>query len=105
MRAISHPRCLIRTATRRRLFRGDGPVGTYAQQMRERTDTERGRRMYARRIGIVEPVFANITATKGMRRFTLRGRAKVRIQWLLYTVVHNIEKIATTGLIHQLTAP
>ena len=98
-------RCLIRTATRRRLFRGDGPVGTYAQQMRERIDTERGRRMYARRMGIVEPVFANITATKGMRRFTLRGRAKVRIQWLLYTLVHNVEKIATTGLIHQLTAP
>ena len=95
-------RCLIRTATRRRLFRGDGPVGTYAQQMRERIDTERGRRMYARRMGIVEPVFANITATKGMRRFTLRGRAKVRIQWLLYTLVHNIEKIATTGLIHRL---
>ncbi len=95
-------RCLIRTATRRRLFRGDGPAGTYAQQMRDRIDTERGRRMYARRMGIVEPVFANITATKGMRRFTLRGRAKVRIQWLLYTLVHNIEKIATTGLIHRL---
>ena len=70
--------------------------------MRERIDTERGRRMYAGRMGIVEPVFANITATKGMRRFTVRGRAKVRTQWLLYTLVHNIEKIATTGLIHRL---
>ena len=47
-------RCLIRTATRRRLFRGDGPVGTYAHQMRKRIDTGRGRRMYARRMGIVE---------------------------------------------------
>ena len=95
-------RCLMRTATRRRLFRGDGPVETYAQQMRDRIDTDHGRRMYAKRMGIVEPVFANITATTGMRRFTLRGRATVRTQWLLYTLVHNIEKIATTGLIHRL---
>ncbi len=72
--------------------------------MRDKIDTSAGRRMYSQRMGIVEPVFANITATKGMRRFTLRGRAKVRIQWLYFTLVHNIEKIATTGLIHSLAA-
>jgi hypothetical protein len=46
----------------------------------------------------VEPVFANLRHTKGMRRFTLRGKAKVATQWQLYCLVHNIEKIATKAM-------
>ena len=72
--------------------------------MREKIDTSEARRMYSRRMGIVEPVFGNIIANKKMNRFTMRGRSKIRIQWLLFTLVHNIEKIATTGLIHSLAA-
>ena len=37
--------------------------------------------------------FANIQ-NKGMRRFTLRGQKKVSAQWKLFTMVHNIEKVA-----------
>jgi len=70
--------------------------------MRDKIDEPAGRRMYSRRMGIVEPVFGNIMANKRMSRFTLRGRSKIRIQWLYYSLVHNIEKIATTGLIHSL---
>jgi hypothetical protein len=44
-------------------------------------------------MGTVEPVFGNLQ-NKGMRRFTLRGRTKVNAQWQLFTMVHNIEKIA-----------
>jgi Transposase DDE domain len=47
------------------------------------------------RIATVEPVFANIRHHKKMDRFTLRTKVKVGIQWLLYCVVHNIEKMAT----------
>jgi hypothetical protein len=32
-----------------------------------------------------------------MDRFTLRGRIKVTIQWMLYCLVHNIEKILNFG--------
>jgi Transposase DDE domain len=46
----------------------------------------------------VEPVFANLRHTKGMRRFTLRGKANVATQWQLYCLVHNIEKIATVAM-------
>ena len=56
-------------------------------------------------MGIVEPVFGNITANKRMNRFTLRGRSRIRIQWLYFCLVHNIEKIAATGLIHSLAVP
>ena len=51
--------------------------------------------LYRQRIATVEPVFANTRRPKGMDRFTLRGKVKVGIQWLLYCLVHNIEKMAT----------
>ncbi len=53
-------------------------------------------------MAIIEPVFGNIKHTKGMNRFTLRGAMKISIQWLCYCLVHNIEKIATTGAIKRL---
>jgi hypothetical protein len=64
-------------------------------RMKWKFDTLRGREIYGRRIATVEPVFGNLQ-NKGMRRFTLRGRRKVDAQWQLFTMVHNIEKIART---------
>jgi transposase len=69
-----------------------------SERMRRAIDSPHGRRLYSRRIATVEPVFANIRHHKGMRRFTLRGKAKVGTQWQLYCLVHNIEKIATRAL-------
>jgi hypothetical protein len=54
----------------------------------------RGRYFYSRRMGTVEPVFANIRSTLGLDRFTLRSKKKVDIQWKLFCIVHNIGKIA-----------
>jgi transposase len=97
--------CLSRGARQRTLFVPDPDASqTYAQRMMEIIDSPRGRQKYARRMGIVEPVFANIKYAKGMNRFTLRGSKKVTIQWLCYCLVHNIEKIATTGAITRLQA-
>jgi hypothetical protein len=62
-------------------------------RMRFKFDTPQGSALYAKRIGTVEPVFGNLQ-NKGMGRFTLRGRSKVNAQWLLFALVHNIEKIA-----------
>ncbi len=68
-----------------------------SERMRRAIDSPRGRRLYSQRIATVEPVFANIRHHKGMRRFTLRGRAKVSTQWNLFCLVHNIEKMAHCG--------
>jgi hypothetical protein len=65
--------------------------------MRGPTDTERGRGIYHQRIGIGEPVFANIRAVKRLDRFTLRGKIKVNIQWMLYCMVHSIGRIMSYG--------
>jgi transposase len=66
------------------------------EKMKRKFDTPMGRFTYHQRIAIVEPVFANLQ-NKGMRRFTLRGKDKVDAQWKLFTLVHNIEKIAHCG--------
>lgn len=97
--------CLTKKARRRTLFVADTDASqTFAQRMMDVIDSPQGRQKYARRMGIVEPVFGNIKHTKGMNRFTLRGSKKVTIQWLCYCLVHNIEKIATTGAIKRLQA-
>ena len=70
---------------------------THSARMREKIDSPRGRMIYSRRLGTVEPPFGNIRRTKGMDRFTLRGREKVDGQWKLYALVHNIEKLAHYG--------
>ncbi len=85
-----------KTSRQVRIFYRQGTTGlTHA--MKRKIDTPEGRRIYSRRLGIVEPVFANIAAQKGLDRFTLRGRAKVNTQWKLYCIVHNLEKVAGKG--------
>jgi IS5 family transposase len=66
--------------------------------MVEKIESEQGRSIYQKRMAIVEPVFANLRIHKRLDRFTLRGKIKVNIQWMLYCMVHNIEKIANYGL-------
>jgi len=71
--------------------------GNLSKAMADKIDSEKGRRIYSQRIAIVEPVFANIATHKSMDRFTLRGKIKVNIQWLLYCMIHNIGKIMAYG--------
>jgi hypothetical protein len=49
------------------------------------------------RMGIVEPVFANICFQKKLNYFILRTKKKVNIQWLFYCIIHNPEKITKYG--------
>jgi len=69
----------------------------YSEEMIKKIDTPEGRRIYSMRMGIVEPVFGNITSSKGMDRFTLRTKRKVNAQWGLYCMVHNAGKIYRYG--------
>jgi len=74
------------------------PLGeSLSKQMVEKIDTAPGRRIYPQRLAIAEPVFANIRINKRLDRFTLRGKVKVNIQWLMFCLVHNIEKIMNYG--------
>ncbi len=70
------------------------------EKMKAKIDTLKGRRIYSKRLAIVEPVFANIRTQKRLDRFTLRTKGKVDIQWKLFALVHNIEKIAGYGMVY-----
>jgi len=68
------------------------------ERMKHKIDSPEGKRKYSRRLAIVEPVFANIRCHKRLDRFTLRGKSKVNVQWVLYAMVHNIGKILHYGM-------
>ena len=89
-------KCLQNKDAKRRHFTYyvDASGNNISQAMVKKIETEKGRKIYPQRIAIVEPVFANIRVHKRMDKFSLRGKIKVNIQWLLYCMVHNIEKIA-----------
>jgi len=76
--------------------RSEGSEKSPIEKMRRKFDTLFGRFIYNKRIAIVEPVFGNLK-NKGMDRFTLRGKHKVNTQWQLFSLVHNLEKIAHMG--------
>lgn len=69
------------------------------KQMQDKIDSARGRYIYSQRLGTVEPVFGNINTNKRLNRFSLRGKTKVNGQWLMYCMVHNIEKLQHYGSI------
>ena len=65
--------------------------------MRQKVDSEEGRREHAKRLGTVEPVFANFQETMELKSFTLRGKIKAGIPWLLWCGVYQRETIANFG--------
>jgi transposase len=94
---LRHPE---RTPVRQVVFFTGAVTGqpeTYTAKMKRKIDTDAGRYQYGRRLAVAEPVFANISSTRGLRRFSHRGRTKVNTQWLLYCLVHNIGKVQRYG--------
>jgi len=64
-----------------------------AQQMRAKLSTEEGKKRYARRAAIVEPVFAWIKHVRGIRSFLLRGLDAVRNEWRIICLTQNLLKL------------
>jgi len=59
--------------------------------------TPEGQALYARRKVIVEPVFGQIKEVRGFRRFLLRGLKKIRGEWCLVCLTHNLLKLWRYG--------
>jgi transposase len=93
-------KCLSKTHVARRSLSVEvkSSLPNLIEAMKARIDAPQGRMIYARRLAIVEPVFANIRARKRLDRFTLRSKPKVDVQWKLFALVHNIGKILRYGL-------
>ena len=70
------------------LPRGAGRV----ERMARKLETKVGAAVYATRKWIVEPVFGQIKKARGFRQFLLRGIEKVRGEWALICMTHNLLK-------------
>ena len=74
--------------------RGRIPAGlTPKQRMARKLRTKKGRAMYAKRKGMIEPIFGQLKQVLGMRQFSLRGLASMRGEWRLMATVHNLLKL------------
>jgi transposase len=73
-----------------------GPLpkeATRVDRMRRKLKTKAGKAVYAARKAIVEPVFGQIKQARGFRQFLLRGIDKVRGEWSLVCLTHNVLKM------------
>jgi transposase len=72
-----------------------GPEASAKEIMAHRLQTQAGKALYKLRKQTVEPVFGIIKEVMGFRRFLLRGRAKVSLEWTLVCVSYNLKRLFT----------
>ncbi|MFL5853002.1 MAG: transposase, partial [Solirubrobacteraceae bacterium] len=64
-----------------------------AAWMRSVLGSDHGHDRYRKRKQTVEPLFGNTKHNNGVYRFHRRGRTKVRLEWRLLMMTHNLNKI------------
>jgi transposase len=69
--------------------------GPLTQAMRKKIDAGGFETPYRLRKQVVEPVFGQIKQARGFRQFLLRGVGKVRAEWAMICVAHNLCKLFT----------
>ena len=67
------------------------------EKMKQKLKTGKGQALYKMRKAIVEPVFGQIKAARGIRAFLLRGLEKVQAEWKLICATHNLLKLFRAG--------
>jgi hypothetical protein len=70
-----------------------GPAATAQEQMAHRLKTAVGQAHSRFRKQTVEPGFGIIKEVRGLRRFGLRGRVKVSLEWLLVCLSYNVRRL------------
>jgi transposase len=71
---------------------------TLVEAMVHRLATPEGKKLYALRKQVPEPVFGIIKSVLGFRQFLLRGLDKVRGEWSLVTMAWNLKRMFALGL-------
>ena len=66
---------------------------SFSDRVRRKLNTQRGRRIYGKRKGAVEPVFGQIKHARRFRQFLLRGLQKADGEWSLWCTTHNLLKL------------
>jgi len=68
-----------------------------ADRMRRKLSTVKGKKVYAKRKEVVEPVFGQIKEGRGLRQFLMRGVEKVSPEWDIWCLTHNVLKLFRSG--------
>lgn len=68
----------------------------YRRQAKQNLTTEEGQRLRSARSTEVETVFGIVKHNMGFRRFHLRGLDKVKTEWGLVSIAHNMKKLAAS---------
>jgi hypothetical protein len=70
---------------------------TVKQRMARKLRTKKGRETYAKRKGMIEPIIGQIKQARNFRQFLLRGMEKMRGEWRLICMTHNLLKLFQSG--------
>src|SRR6266478_4165175 len=76
-------------------------TATAQEHMAAKVRTPEGKALYSRRKVIAEPVFGQIKEDRGFRRFLLRGLKKIRGEWSLVCLTHNLLKVWRYGCVQH----
>jgi hypothetical protein len=68
------------------------------KRMRQKLRSAAGRRVYARRKALVEPVFGVLKQQRGMRQFRTRGRERVAAEFTLAAMAYNLTRLFSRRL-------
>ena len=83
-------RCAPKTARRRVASYPDDDL---KERMRARLAAAPRRQDAKIRATSIEPVFSVVKGVQGLRRFHRRGLRKVRVEWHLHLVAHNLRRM------------
>lgn len=73
------------------------PNAPFIEQMKRRLQTRAGRAAYDLRKSTIEPVFGIIKESLGFRRFSVRGLARVNVEWKLVSLSYNLKRLFHVG--------
>jgi transposase len=78
-----------------------GAKQNLVEQMREKLRSTAGKAVYKMRKAVVEPVFGQIKERRKLRGFSFRGLEKVKAEWQIICLTHNLLKLYLAGVRSQ----
>jgi len=88
-----YTRCCKSPNEKNRLIKVNEKLETYKQQARENLKSEKGIALRKQRGVEIESCFGDIKHNMGFRRFHVRGLQKVKAEWSIVAMAHNLKKI------------
>jgi transposase len=79
-------------------------IADFMETYRAKMKTDEARRIYSRRMDIVEKVFGHIKEDLGFRKMLRRSLPRVKCEWLFMVIAYNIKKLFTVNVEQRKTA-